>query len=188
MPIITSSVQLLFGEYGTKSIGGISIDAFVEETHDESASVTSYPIEDGTSINDHVIQNPEKLTISGVISANTVYLADILEYTPFHVVDVYWNLVEMKEEGLPITVVTGLRVYSDMVIESISIPRNSESGKSLYFSMSLVQVRIVTSQTVTINTEGTQPQANQNIGSTNGKNPSDADRPSFIAAIKAGTL
>jgi hypothetical protein len=57
------------------------------------------------------------------------------------------NLFEKKE---PFTVVTGLTVYDNMIITSLSIPRNAATGKALRFTATLQQIKIVETQTVPI--------------------------------------
>ena len=44
------------------------IDASLKETHTKKSTPTSFPIEDGTAISDHMIKNPFSLTLNGIIS------------------------------------------------------------------------------------------------------------------------
>jgi hypothetical protein len=41
-------------------------------------------------------------------------------------------------------------VYTSMVIESVSIPRNAQLGEEIQFTMELVNVRLVSTQLVTL--------------------------------------
>lgn len=52
----------------------LEIDATTSEQHEAANTVTDHPVEQGASISDHVRQNPNALTISGVISNTPVYL------------------------------------------------------------------------------------------------------------------
>lgn len=183
--------MLVYGYRNKKSIGGVAIDAFVEEGHDLSAQVTSYPVEDGSTINDHVIQDPDKLIIRGVIGATSIYGEDALENTINRPYNIYLKLEELKNNGEPITVVTGLKTYENMVIEAFSITRNAENGRSLEFTMNLIQVRIVKSQLTALNIGGTtavkrQAAPTTNKGKTQGTNleEDDGKRTSFLEEIR----
>ncbi len=65
-------------------------------------------------------------------------------------VDALFKLEELWNERIPFVVVTGLKTYKNMVIESISIPRSKDIGKSLRFTVSLMQLKIVRSKTVIV--------------------------------------
>lgn len=188
MGVITSAVQLLFGRRGRKTIGGLNIDGFLEENHEQSAQVTAYPIEDGSVINDHVVHDPDKLSIVGVVAPSSIFLTDIFDFSFSRVVDIYWQLTDMKTAGQPITVVSGLRVYNNMIIESFSVSRNKDTGKGMDFNMTLSKARIVQSQTTAIskNTIGKQTPAKVSVAKVATSQPQEAERPSFLAAIKAG--
>ena len=49
-------------------IGDIQLDIIIEEGASSSARVTKNPVENGADINDHIIIEPMKFTISGVVS------------------------------------------------------------------------------------------------------------------------
>jgi hypothetical protein len=59
----------------------------------------------------------------------------------------YEALRDLAEKGEPVTVVTGLRSYEDMVITRFSVPRTPGIGKGLQFSMDLRKLTKVSSQT-----------------------------------------
>ncbi len=183
--------QILYGSDVKKSIGGISIDAFVEETYNHSAQVTEYPVEDGTNINDHVVQNPDEISVNGVVGDISIY-EDYSQTTPptNRAADYYAKLVDLKEKGNPVTIVTGLKVYDNMVIKSISVVRNADNGKALVFTMNLVKVRVIKSQLVVIsNIGGTdktkkQAQPQVEVGKTQGSTVTDTKRTSFLDEIR----
>lgn len=63
------------------SVKPLVIDATIEENHLLAARVTEFPIEDGSSISDHVIQSPFKLTMNCVISDDPINTSELLEST-----------------------------------------------------------------------------------------------------------
>jgi hypothetical protein len=183
-----ADTQFIFGRKNQKSIGGIQIDAFVEEGHERSAQVTRYPIEDGSNISDHVIHDPDRLSINGVVGPSSIYSKNIQQETSTNrVLDCYLKLEELTQKGEPVTVVTGLKVYDSMIIESFSVQRNAQNGGSLDFTMSLSRIKTVKSQTVSMsNLGGTdktkkQSKSNVSIGKTQGETPTQT---SFLDNIR----
>jgi hypothetical protein len=120
-----------------KSIGGIQVDAFVKETHKMSAELSSHPTETGTVISDNIVNNPEELTIEGSLGQTSLFLSDITSYSlsRAHVIDT--QIIQLMTLKLPVVVITGLRVYDNMVITSYDVDRSAENGQSLEFSMEL---------------------------------------------------
>jgi len=74
------------------------------------------------------------------------------------------TLLTMYAEKRLIDVVTKLRVYQDMIIESISIPSNITHGDAIEFTANMRAVQIVESETATIS---------EKISATNTPTPAD---------------
>jgi hypothetical protein len=62
----------------------------------------------------------------------------------------YGQLLQLQANAQSFDVITSLFRYSNMYIESISVPRDSETGRVLLFTVSLIQLTIVTPQSVNI--------------------------------------
>ena len=55
---------------GSRSaVGALQLDAMVSEQTELRARATQFPVEDGSTISDNVSVDPEKLSISGVVTA-----------------------------------------------------------------------------------------------------------------------
>ncbi len=152
MSILTGTVQLLYGRTTYKTIGGVRIDAYVSENHKMTASVTQYPVEDGSYLNDHVNQEPDELTINGVVGVKSIYLFDISFPSLFssRASDIFLKLETLKTDGEPIDVVTGLKLYEDMVITELNVGREAASGQGLEFTMNLKKLNVVTTEVTAI--------------------------------------
>ena len=158
-----------------KSIGGFVIDAFIREGYSFKNSVTDIPIEEGSNISDHVIEEPLEIQISGFIGKTefTVWegalpetQADIEVPDPkARIREAHFELLRLKSERQPIDLVTGLDTYPNMVITSYDIDRSVETGADLPFEMSFKQVKIVKSETTTVN--ASRPSADQTAGTGN---------------------
>jgi hypothetical protein len=54
------------------------------------------------------------------------------------------------ENGTPLTIITGLATYTNMIMEKFSAPRSAASAGALQFKAAFVQVRMVTGQSVQV--------------------------------------
>lgn len=168
------AINFLFGVKEPGKIGSLLLDANINEVHDYSNEISRFPIESGSDISDHVRQEPERLTIEGFITNSPVqFLGGI--FTGDRVKEGFEYLMKYAGYDYPsqadsptatpnkftlVTVVTGLRVYSDMGIVRISIPRNSRTGEALRFNIELRRVRFTSSQYIIIqNTSESKPAA-----------------------------
>jgi hypothetical protein len=194
--VTTQEVQMLYKNTHTKSIGGITIDAFLNENYGHSADVTKYPIEDGSEISDHVVQNQDVLTISGLVS-KTVLTEDYSKTDPpvDRVGEYYNKLLALKEAGGLITVVAGLRTWTNMVITDFSLDRSKDNGGCLEFSMTLTKVKIVKSETTAISTNAggstsakRQAQSKKEVGKVSTTEVTNTTKKSNILDIAASQL
>lgn len=77
--------------------------------------------------------------------------AKISDRGPSQIVkDAYDALVGIHEDKIPVAIITGLKEYKNMILESLALPRNKETVRSLPFTATFKQVNFVTSETVTI--------------------------------------
>ncbi|MFX0205157.1 MAG: phage baseplate protein [Candidatus Hodarchaeota archaeon] len=148
-----ASARLFFSKRKSKLIGFVVVDAFVEEIHKKSSTVTKYPVENGADKSDHIRIEPLSLQITGVIGKAS-FLGSIGNKNEG--LDAYNDLVYLQNLREPMTVITGLKVYENMVIENFTVPRTVKDGGSLVFNMNFTELQIVSSQTTTI--------PNQDIG------------------------
>lgn len=68
----------------------------------------------------------------------------------------YDKIIELWRSRRPITVVTGLKTYNNMLVKKVSMPRESKNGNSLVFNVTLHQVKIVQSKTVALPAQNTK--------------------------------
>lgn len=138
-------------------IGSIELDATVRELHGASAQVTAHPVEAtgeiaAGEINDHIRVDPLVITIDGVITNHpTIFggaIATLLaggSFTPDK--DAHSKLLDYLQLGRIVTVVTTLKTYEDMALESLSVERDAGKGNSLHFNARLKQITKVELET-----------------------------------------
>jgi hypothetical protein len=190
------SLTRLFFKPNTKSIsktgtsaGGIDFDCFVSETHNRSADLTKFPIEDGSIISDHVVNNPIELTINGLKSAIGMTLYDIK--LPDSHITAFEKINILMDDKELVRVVTSLKVYENMHISSFSVPRNKETANTLDFTMTLVQAKIVNTLLTEVpnsqlggdTTTNLQAQTPADVGTQVGD---DAEKLGLLTEVKKG--
>lgn len=62
----------------------------------------------------------------------------------------YAQLIQLQANALPVTVITTLYRYTNMWIKSITAPRDADTGQALLFTVSLVQLLLVSPSQVNI--------------------------------------
>jgi hypothetical protein len=121
--------------------GSMELDCSVDEVHTDEAEITEHPIEEGSTISDHIRKLPIMLEITGLIT-NTpiVYLASLFAKSPVQgslipsqdrVSDGYALLRQFMDDGSILTVSTSLRDYPNMAIQSLTVRRNKDTGQAL---------------------------------------------------------
>lgn len=143
-------LSLLFSRGGgsQKSIGDLVIDVFSEEDITYASTVTDHPIETGEAVTDHVFNQPTRLRVRGTIAGNRGGggFFNIGGIGGDRKQEGYETLRELHQARQPLDVVTGLEVFTNMVITDLSIPRTARTGGALVFDVEFKQVRFVDSQ------------------------------------------
>lgn len=151
-----SGLQLVYGVTRAR-IGALQLDASVEEEHAGEVEVSEHEVEVGANISDHAREKPETIRISGVVSNTPIAESDrrdqegrLRRGSEGRADSAYDALRKIKSERQPVTVVTSLRQYENMVMTSLSVPRDAERGDSLHFTAAFKQIRTVASETVRV--------------------------------------
>ncbi len=153
-------IGIFYGGLGVSSwidggFASIDIDATLDEKHEWKVEATKNPVEEGAPITDHVIEHSDKLSISGTITNSPLrgelagqYFGGLNQeprtQTTF---DLLYELIKRREM---VTIYTKHAIYDNMIIENISIPRNSKIGEEIQFSMDAVNIRLVETQLVDV--------------------------------------
>lgn len=71
-----------------------------------------------------------------------------------------WSSFEFAQrEAIPLIIITGLKTYTNMILEEISAPRTSRNSNALEFTAKFKKVRIVESETVSVPLSSLSPNA-----------------------------
>lgn len=160
-----SLISLLFGKRTT--IGALELDALLTESTSLSSQITEYPVEDGTVISDHITQESEKLSLSGVItSAGTLFN---ISPGKSKLIDAKETLRELHKKRELITIVTGIDTYEDFAIESLEIERNSDDGERFNVTAEFRKIQKVTLRSEEMPADKADDSAKGKAGQTKAK-------------------
>ncbi|TFL14223.1 hypothetical protein CSC67_08710 [Pusillimonas caeni] len=121
-------LSLLFGLGGAQSmIGSVPLDALLIEDTELAANISQYPVEDGTVISDHITREPERLAVSGVVTAAGITMFGAGGRSKL--IATKEALRQIHEQRLPVTIVTGMDVYADYAMSNAKMSRTNEGEK-----------------------------------------------------------
>lgn len=114
---------------GTVRFENATLGTIQKEAITMSSKVTSAPMEDGSDINDHIVKDPEKFSLSGVI------------------IDVSQGLDTLKSmwKQRDIIKYTGRNRIENLVITNLSFSYDKSNAKGCSFTANLQKVQISTS-------------------------------------------
>lgn len=131
------------------NIGGFFFDAVLREEHTSSLKITSHPVQTGANITDHSYVEPAVLTMEIAMSdaMDDLYNRQFIDYTSSsgekHAsksVSAYRFLLDLQESRVPVTVLTRLKQYSNMLIENITVPDDAKTLHGLKCTVILREV------------------------------------------------
>src|SRR5687768_1859647 len=133
-------------------VEGYAIDAAITEEHTLEAEITQYPIEKGGTITDHRRKLPRSVTMELVVSdtplgdaARVRELEDqsgLSDSGALPSDEAYAFFKAIHEDGTLFEVVTNLETYQSMLLETLSIPLDAETGHAFVSTATFREVVI----------------------------------------------
>ena len=115
----------------SSAIGPVLVDVIIRESHESSLGITQIPIESGASVTDHSYIEPKRL---------------VLAFADSNAALTYGALVRFQESRVPFTVVSGLYVYTSMLIANLTADRDETTSRIVAGVAQLQQVILVSTQ------------------------------------------
>ena len=138
-------LQLFSSFFGVnKAIQDLEIDIVSSEVIELPSETTDNPIESGSEITDHIINRPIMLRMVCQIGGS-----NLTNWTD-RKIEGYEALKRLRDDKQPVTVVSGLETFTNMLINNISIDRNLQNSTVLQFQIDFKQAIIVSSERVNI--------------------------------------
>lgn len=187
------------------SIGSLELDASVSEIHSSKADVTEFPVEDGSIITDHINKRPDVVQIEGYVSNTPIKaFTDFFGAAPLKSLSNslagisndlaktgYDRLLEIVEGNELITIVTTLRTYQNMALESFSVNRSASDGDVLHFTAVAREINLIQTAESVFTPEPVEKRGenNKKVGNKPAKdNTSPDNQSSLFRFIQKGLL
>lgn len=120
-----------------RNLGGIQFDVTLDESHEDGLEITEHPVEHGANINDHAYLKPASVAIrAGVSDAGP-------DGGDGHSREVYEKLRQLQASREPFSIVTGKRLYENMLLETLTVVTDANTEHALIVSAACRQVIIV---------------------------------------------
>lgn len=150
-------------------IGPIPVSVIMKEGHRSTLGITENPIETGAKVTDHSYVEPKKLT---------------LDFADANAAATYNALVRFQESRTPFTAVSGLYLYRNMLIKSLSAERDAQTSRILKGTAELQEIIIVSTAYTASEGDANSPQSQ---GKPGGANSTQSARPTTERAGDAPT-
>lgn len=163
---ILASVYNPASESYIQNYQAIIFDAVTDTGIRRQAEITSYPVESGAEVSDHVQIKNNTFKLSGIITETPVRLEKDLLYSAgvngTRISQAIQYLDKIFDSRQPITLVTEHKVYENVILSGISYDYKSEFA--MQFDLEFEQIRLVS--TATVNVIATKTQSNRSVGGT----------------------
>jgi len=176
--LLRQDAGVRLGEEATEGSGPavIEFDATLSQTHIMQASVTRHPVEDGSTISDHIVDQPDAVNLVGVISNTPLVFLGFLGTSPRRAEEAFAKLKEIKESGKLVEIATSLKNYTNMAITSVRCTRDAPKGNIIEVSIDLEEVKIATTATATVEeNRGRKNQGKKRKNTSKAKNQTAAE-------------
>lgn len=145
----------------SRRIGILIPSVVVSEKHSDALEITEHPVEKPTTnsasgfIADHAYKRPSEVTMEcGFAGGGS--LLDFIDTSSIGLSaglspkETYQKLLDMQLERVPFDVVTGKRVYTNMLVRAIEVTTDKTSENVLNCTLTLREVIITHTKNVTV--------------------------------------
>lgn len=171
------------------SVGPVQFDAVLSENHQADSVISDHDVDEGVAFSDHVRANPLALDINGVVTNYPIVVQPGTARSPIktdlaptdnRMQAAYAKFLEMRDAGEPVTVVTSLRDYDSMVIQSVGVGREPATGNILNIALSMREIRVATALSAELpDPESTTKKASANKGTATPQQDNQAPPPNL---------
>lgn len=139
----------------SRKIGILIPDVVVSEKHSDVLEMTQHPVEMGAAVSDHAYKKPADLVMTvgfaggGALLdfASDLTAIDALQLSPK---EAYQKLLDLQADRVPFNVVTGKRLYNNMLLRAIEVTTDMKSENVLSAVLTLREVIISQTQRVRV--------------------------------------
>lgn len=162
-------------------------DAVTEIGVKRQADVTSFPVENGADVSDHVQIKNNTFNLSGIITETPIRLMKDLLYSAgvngTRISQAITYLDKIFEQRQPIILITEHKVFDNVILKSINYQYKSEFA--MQFDLEFEQIRLVSYAETNI--IATKTKSNKNVGGTVKKKGPDSTLTQDTSNATGGT-
>ena len=156
--------------YCKTNIGGYFFDGFMQVEHNIELQTTSNPVETGASVVDHAYVKPAELVMKVMMSdVHQSLVPGQFTGASFRSVNAWQVLRKLQSDRIPMSVLTRLGLYTNMLITKLTTSDTAETFRALSAEVTLREIPVARIKTVkissadqtTINTEMGKIEASQ---------------------------
>lgn len=152
--------------YSVKNgVAEISFDLILSESHTLTSIVSSHPVQDGSVISDHIINDLRKGGLKGLVSNFSITREsfdttealqvsagqEVIRGVSSNAAADVWKAFKLLHEARQlVTITTVLEVYDNVAITNVATSRDGTSGEALVFEVTFQQVKSVKLKETTI--------------------------------------
>lgn len=130
----------LFAIRPTRRYGEIIANVVVDESTNDTLTITKQPVQQGASIADHAYKEPTTFS-------TTIYFKD----NPAKSLSkIYQDLLDLQVSRIPFDIVTPKRIYKSMLISSLGNTTDKSTENVLKITASFQEVILVSVSTTTV--------------------------------------
>lgn len=142
-----------------RAIEFIIPDCVIEERHSDRLQITQHPVEVGSNISDHAFMLPVEVSLRYGFT-NSI-LASIAAGAFDTTKAVYEQLQRLQKSRVPFQIVTGKRVYQNMLLTELEVSTDVRTENALMVEAHCQQVIIVSTSAATITPASAQSMPQQ---------------------------
>lgn len=168
----------------SRKIGLIVPSVVVSEKHSDTLEITEHPVEIGAAVADHVYKRPSEVVMEVGFSGGGSLL-DFVDTSSIGLSlglspqETYQELLDLQSSRIPFDVVTGKRLYSNMLIRALEVSTDKTTENVLSAVLTLREVLITQTQQITVANksdmkDGASTSAVANAGTKTTKPPNNS--------------
>jgi hypothetical protein len=170
---------------GITGVAPIIMQVVVDERTTDTLTITKQPVQQGATITDHSFQEPVVFSSTAYFKDNSLsLLGELNSFTSpsTGLAKIYATLLNLQGLRTPFNVVTPKRIYTDMLLASLTQTTDKNTENCLSVAMAFQQVIIVSVSVTSV------PRINQTNPASTGATQNAGTKQSALFSAKQGIL
>ena len=173
--------------YCKTNIGGYFFDGYLNLSIASELQVTQHPVESGADVSDHAYLMPKEISMTVIMSdAHQSLVPAQFSGTRSRKVEAYQQLERIQKDRIPVSVLTRLGLYKNMVIKSLVANDTDLQLHGLKAEVSLIELPVARVRTVEISLAD-QTTIQTEMGNISATYPTDEELTSALKALTGTT-